>query len=438
MTGPVGSPVGSALRPGRAPTVSVITIFLNAGRFIAEAIDSVFAQQYDDWELVLVDDGSTDDSTAVTRRYAARFPGRVRYVDHPGHANRGMSVSRNAGLRVARGRLVAFLDADDVWLPGKLAEQVGILVEHADIGLVYGASRYWHGWTGAADDMAQDHVPALGVVAERVYPPPQLALRLYPLGTATPPPPSDWMVRRSVIDSVGGFEEAFGGANQLYEDQAFLAKVFLRAGAFVSSATWTHYRIHPDSCSSQSARQGRYRAVRGFYLRWLHDYVLSTRLDSPPILDAIHQAQTSLDSRWSLRAANGNQARLRISGDDHQVRVDIDQVASAAAYDVQLNLSGLRLAAGVPYRLSFRARSDRARRVLLGIAEAHEPWAGLGWYHAVEFDTDWRSFSAEFVPARDEASARIHFDLGASSASIEVAAVELQRLPDGEPVDPAD
>ncbi|HEX8089705.1 MAG TPA: glycosyltransferase family 2 protein, partial [Blastocatellia bacterium] len=95
--------------------VSVIIIFLNAEEFIAEAIESVFDQTYSDWELLLVDDGSTDASAEIALRYAAGYRGRVRYLEHEGHQNRGMSASRNLGIASARGEFVAFLDADDVW-----------------------------------------------------------------------------------------------------------------------------------------------------------------------------------------------------------------------------------------------------------------------------------------------------------------------------------
>src|SRR5215213_8596780 len=94
------------------PRVSVIMIFLNTERFIEEAIESVFAQTYDDWELVLVDDGSTDASTAIARRYAAQHPHKVRYLEHAVHQNLGMSASRNLGIREAHGEFIAFLDAD--------------------------------------------------------------------------------------------------------------------------------------------------------------------------------------------------------------------------------------------------------------------------------------------------------------------------------------
>ena len=109
------------------PKVSVITIFYNANKFLEEAIQSVLSQTYVDWELLLVDDGSTDNSPGIAQKYAQINPQKVFYLEHPGHKNCGMSATRNLGLRRAQGEYIAFLDADDVWLPKKLEQQSKIL-----------------------------------------------------------------------------------------------------------------------------------------------------------------------------------------------------------------------------------------------------------------------------------------------------------------------
>src|ERR1043165_6445791 len=100
--------------------VTISIPFLNAQRFLAEAIDSVLAQTFGDWELLLVDDGSSDGSTRIAKHWAKRFSSKVRYIDHPRHGNRGISASQNLAVREAAGDYIAFLDADDVWLPEKL------------------------------------------------------------------------------------------------------------------------------------------------------------------------------------------------------------------------------------------------------------------------------------------------------------------------------
>ena len=108
----------------RPPLVSIIISFLNAERFLGEAIESVFLQTYDNWELLLVDDGSTDGSARIAQRLRGCCPNKVFSFEHPGRTNLGLPRSRNLGLQKARGRYVALLDADDVWLPSKLEEQV--------------------------------------------------------------------------------------------------------------------------------------------------------------------------------------------------------------------------------------------------------------------------------------------------------------------------
>src|SRR5205085_967833 len=120
------------------PLVSIIIPFLNAGPFIEETIESVRAQTYAEWELLLADDGSTDSSTATAKRYAEGYSNRVRYLEHAGHVNRGLSATRNLGIRHSRGHLIAFLDADDVWLPHKLERQVAILNSQPEAAMVYG------------------------------------------------------------------------------------------------------------------------------------------------------------------------------------------------------------------------------------------------------------------------------------------------------------
>ena len=112
--------------------VSVIMPAYNAGRHLAESVRSVQAQTYAGWELIVVDDGSTDDTREVVQALA-EADARVRYVQRP---NGGQGAARNTGLGEARGPLVAFLDADDLWLPGKLAAQLAVL-EEKGVDLVY-------------------------------------------------------------------------------------------------------------------------------------------------------------------------------------------------------------------------------------------------------------------------------------------------------------
>ncbi|MBI3402913.1 MAG: glycosyltransferase [Acidobacteria bacterium] len=121
------------------PLVSVVVPNHNCERFLAAALDSVLGQSYTNREIIVVDDGSTDESLEILKRYVDRAgPARLQVVTQ---ANQGVSAARNAGIARSRGELVAFLDADDLWHPDKLAKQVPLFANPA-VGLVYCAVEY--------------------------------------------------------------------------------------------------------------------------------------------------------------------------------------------------------------------------------------------------------------------------------------------------------
>lgn len=249
--------------------VSVIVSFLDAAPFLSEAIESVLAQTYADWELILVDDGSIDAGSSIARRYAASFPASIRYVEHAGHANYGLTRSRNVGVSCARGGLLAFLDADDAWFPHKLERQTAILRAHPDCAMVCGTAQYWHSWEPAARTGDYIREPALPVNCS--FDPPELLLRSYPLGAGLTPCPSDLLIRRGTLERVGGFEESFGLREQSCEDLALLAKVYLQERVYLAGECWTRYRIHPNSCTARAGTNAA--AARQFYFRWLEGYL---------------------------------------------------------------------------------------------------------------------------------------------------------------------
>lgn len=118
--------------PAGGPLVSVIVPTYQMGRFLPMALASIQAQTYPDWEVHVVDDGSTDDTAAVMQRFLAD----PRFHYHRG-PRRGVSAARNAGIRNARGEFVALLDADDMWRPAKLALQVECLRHEPKVGVAY-------------------------------------------------------------------------------------------------------------------------------------------------------------------------------------------------------------------------------------------------------------------------------------------------------------
>lgn len=268
--------------------VSVIIIFLNAEKFIEEAVESVLAQTYRNWELMLVDDGSTDASTAIARGYAARYPGQVHYLEHPGHRNRGKGASRNLGISRAAGEYIAFLDADDVWLPHKLEQQVAILDNQPEAAMLYGDTEYWYSWTNRPEDAQRDFIPKLGVKPNTVIEPPKL-LPLYLRGKAAVPCTCSILVRRSAALEVKGFDDSFQGANNIYEDQAFYAKMCLRFPIMAVNACWDRYRQHPGSSMAVAGKLTQEVAARQFYLKWLANFLVKQEITDPEIWQAIQK-----------------------------------------------------------------------------------------------------------------------------------------------------
>jgi glycosyltransferase involved in cell wall biosynthesis len=257
------------------PLVSVVTIFLDPEEsFFEECIASVLAQYYENWEFLLVDDGSAEPSSRIARRYAKHFPDRIRYLEHENHQNRGKSASRNLGAIQARGKYVAYLDSDDVWLPQKLTRQVDILEQHPEVGLVFGPTLMWHSWTGLPEDVNRDRHRHPGVSLDAIIHPPSLLTRIL-RREGESPGMCGAMMRREVFAQVGDFDPFF---RDMYEDQAFFSKIFLQLPVFVESDTWDRYRQHPNSCCHVAQAEAVYhphlpnRSEQKF-LEWLERYL---------------------------------------------------------------------------------------------------------------------------------------------------------------------
>lgn len=176
--------------------VSVVIPAYNSGRFIAEAIESVLAQGGCELELLVVDDGSTDETAEVVARYGST-------VTLIRQANAGAAVARNTGMRAARGQYVAFLDADDVWLPGKLAAQIAHLERHPEVSLSCTRWKLLH--PDASGDYAIDpRLPDCSVSGAPSHTAVTYADLLLDCHVWT----STVLMRRELIDQVGGFNTA--------------------------------------------------------------------------------------------------------------------------------------------------------------------------------------------------------------------------------------
>jgi len=280
------------------PVVSVIMPFLDVARFLDEAIESVRAQTYPRWELLLCDDGATDGSSDIARRWAELDPARIRHLQHADGATHGASATRNLGIAHARGEVIALLDGDDTWFPTKLEEQLAILAERPDADALYGVTELWYGWTGAPEDAARDSRPSGGIPSNTLLAPRELLVGMLRRELLVPCTCSI-IVRADAVRRSGGFVDEF---RQIYTDVAFYSRLSLVARVLYVERCWDRYRRHPASAYSEVQRRGEGREARLRWLTWLDRYLDGT------------DAKDDQELRVALRASLRRERHPRLFG----------------------------------------------------------------------------------------------------------------------------
>lgn len=202
------------------PAVSVVIPAYNSAPFLRETIESVLGQTYSNLEIIVIDDGSTDD----TERVMQTFGSRVSYVKQE---NQGVSAARNHGIKLARARYVAFLDSDDLWVPQKLAEQIPLLDEDPEIGLVYSDWAVVSEHGVVQPSFHSERPAASGHVFN------ELVETGFILTSGT-------VVRRSCLDEVGDFDESLSIVQDydLWLRICYRWKVAVTNKALVTKRSW--------------------------------------------------------------------------------------------------------------------------------------------------------------------------------------------------------
>jgi len=235
----VSSP--QSYRHGSSPLISVLMPVFNGADYIGEALDSALAQEFPDFEIIVVDDGSTDASAAIAKERAASAQVPIAVVEQP---NRGLPAARNTAIAVARGRLLALLDADDTWLPEHLGLVADAFAREPALGLVHANIEFIDA-AGRALSVPHRHW-ARQHDAFRA-----LALRLEHVSCPTA------VFTRRAIERVGGFDPAFTGLG--CEDRDLWLRIIQDSPARYINRVTARYRVHPGS---MSARQGRMHQAR--------------------------------------------------------------------------------------------------------------------------------------------------------------------------------
>ena len=213
------------------PKVSVIIPSYNCARYLPEAIESVLNQTYQDYEIIVINDGSTD----LTLEVIAPYLEQIRYVYQE---NQGAGEARNRGLYLAKGELIAFLDADDLFLPHKLKEQVAIFEEQEEIGIVNSGFRV----------IRENGEPIMDVKRWREIPDltPEVWLLYKPVL------PSAMMFRRQCFELVGGFRQCFFPC----EDMEIILRMVAKGcqSVWLASITACYRRYNLSATALNSSR----------------------------------------------------------------------------------------------------------------------------------------------------------------------------------------
>jgi glycosyltransferase involved in cell wall biosynthesis len=235
------------------PFVSIILPVYNREAFVARAIDSALAQSYPHFELIVIDDGSTDG----TARVLESFGERIRVIEQ---AHAGAYAARNRGLRHARGELIAFADSDDVWFPDRLESQVPLMAR-AEVGLVFGDATHvlpcgtgsqpvrrpqGGRWRGRGRVENPSHI---GLTCFRVAPPRRGRVAAH-FAWCCFVPTCTALVRRRCLDEIGGFDES----SALSADYLAWFRIALRYELDYVDRPVAEYMVHPGGISYDLGR----------------------------------------------------------------------------------------------------------------------------------------------------------------------------------------
>jgi glycosyltransferase involved in cell wall biosynthesis len=211
--------------------VSVCIASYNHARYLSRCLDSILAQTFQDYKIVVVDDGSQDHSLEILDEYQKRFPEKIRFYCHPGNSNRGISYTTNTTIRLSDGEYIATIGSDDLWYPEKLELQVALLEQHPEFGYVY----------SYADFIDQDDHPLPGRygvdITQDPNPVGQMILSCHQ-------PAMTVLFRRDFLNKIEWFDETL-----IYSDWDLMLRMTALWPAGFTDRPLAKYRIHGKNIS---------------------------------------------------------------------------------------------------------------------------------------------------------------------------------------------
>lgn len=247
-----------------APRVSIITPLYNGSQTLKETAQSVFSQDYDNWEWILFDDGSTDNTMQIADELRSSLPEKISIYCHESNANHGTSFTRNRAFEKTRGDIIAFIDQDDIWYEDRLSHQLKLLDANTECAMIWSPALYWYA--------ERSFVQPVGYRGEGLkpgaYEPPEF-VRIFLSDLKGTPLPSGSLLKREVYESVKGYEESIRGS----EDIVLWLKIAKNHRIYFDDKVLIKYRKHHDSTLRVAKRSGKMDEWDLVFYKWVGNFL---------------------------------------------------------------------------------------------------------------------------------------------------------------------
>ncbi len=277
-------------------TVSIVIPAYNAEQYLGETIESVLAQTFDDFELLIIDDGSTDNTAEIVSNYSLK-DNRVKLISQE---NQGVSIARNTGIKIAKGEYIAFLDSDDKWLPNKLAAHIEHFEKTPDLGISFARVEFITFDGKSTNYFSRSRLSK--IAPKHLY---------YENIIITP---SNVVIRRNIFDNIAGFDSNLSGTEDaelffriIYQgwkiegiDKVLVCYRTNQAGIssnlYRMEEDWNKFNLKIKTYAPEFVNQ-HYKYAKAFFLRYLARKTVRNQISPQVGIDFITRA---LRSDWKI------------------------------------------------------------------------------------------------------------------------------------------
>ena len=292
--------------------ISIITPLYNCSKTFAETAESVLSQDYGNWEWILFDDGSTDGTQEMAKKFSSDHKDKILYYEHDNKLNFGAGYTRNRAVEKSSAELISFIDADDVWNKNYLSTQVKILKGMPEAAMIWSPVLYWY-----KERSFKQPVEFNGVkLKSGIFKPPEF-VEIFLKNLRGTPCPSSTIVRRKNYIEAGGYEESL----RISEDIALWLKLANKFPIYYLDEILIKYRKHEDSTLRKASQSNKINELDLLYYRWAINFLKENSAKKDLIemnefayytcLKKISKRQNYIEGRKHLLSGLGNVPDLR-------------------------------------------------------------------------------------------------------------------------------